>query len=80
MANRLHPAGVVAMLAAVGLVTTACGGTGSGGDSKAMTLYTCASANVEQAVVTAFERAHPGTTVNVFRAATGHYLLACALI
>jgi iron(III) transport system substrate-binding protein len=72
MAHRLHHAGVVATFAAVALVTTACGGgTGSGGDSKAMTLYTCASANVEQAVVTAFEKAHPGTTVNVFRAATG---------
>ena len=36
-----------------------------------MTLYTCASANVEQAVVTAFEKAHGGAKVNVFRAPTG---------
>ncbi len=36
-----------------------------------MTLYTCASANVEQAVVAAFEKAHTGAKVNVFRAPTG---------
>ncbi len=36
-----------------------------------MTLYTCASANVEQAVVKGFEAANPGAKVNVFRAPTG---------
>lgn len=36
-----------------------------------MILYTCASANVEQAVVTGFQAAHPGMKVNVFRAPTG---------
>jgi iron(III) transport system substrate-binding protein len=39
--------------------------------ASSMTLYTCASANVEQAVVTAFEKAHAGAKVTVFRAPTG---------
>jgi iron(III) transport system substrate-binding protein len=47
----------------------ACGHAASG--AKAMTLYTCATANVEQAVVKGFEKAHAGTRVNVFRAPTG---------
>ena len=36
-----------------------------------MTLYTSATANVEQALVAAFEKAHSGTKITVFRAATG---------
>ena len=56
---------VTALLAA----STACGGASTG--AKSLTLYTCASANVEQAVVHAFEKANSGATVNVFRAATG---------
>lgn len=36
-----------------------------------MTLYTCTSANVEQAVIAAFDKEHPGAKVNVFRAPTG---------
>jgi iron(III) transport system substrate-binding protein len=54
----------------------ACGGAtpaaaGTSGSDKSMTLYTCTSANVVQAVVNGFQAAHPGTKVNVFRAATG---------
>jgi len=41
---------------------------GQGGN---LILYTCASENVEQAVIAAFEKTHPGTTVKTFRAATG---------
>ncbi|MGH8962782.1 MAG: extracellular solute-binding protein [Jatrophihabitantaceae bacterium] len=59
-------------LAVAVLIVSACGnGSGSGVGSSSMTLYTCASANVEQAVVSAFERAHHGAKVNVFRAPTG---------
>lgn len=58
---------VVALLA---LALPACGGS-SGSGASSMTLYTCASANVEQAVVSAFEKAHQGATVKVFRAPTG---------
>ncbi|MGI8697361.1 MAG: extracellular solute-binding protein [Mycobacteriales bacterium] len=36
-----------------------------------MTLYTCASSNVVQTVVAAFEKAHAGAKLNVFRAPTG---------
>jgi iron(III) transport system substrate-binding protein len=36
-----------------------------------MTLYTCASANVEEAIVKGFEAANANTKVNVFRAPTG---------
>jgi iron(III) transport system substrate-binding protein len=72
MAKPLHRPVGVALLAVISLLTCACGaGSGSAGDSKTMTLYTSATANVEQAVVSAFEKAHPGKTVNVFRAATG---------
>jgi len=43
-------------------------GTDQGGS---LILYTCASENVEQAVIAAFQKSHPGTTVKTFRAATG---------
>ncbi len=51
--------------------TVGCADTGSSGSAQSMTLYTCASANVEEAIVKGFEAAHAGTTVNVFRAPTG---------
>ncbi len=61
----------ITMLAALAasVPITSCGGASSGPQS--MTLYTCASDNVEQAVVAAFEKANSGAKVNVFRAATG---------
>lgn len=62
---------IVLLMGLLVRVMAACGGTGSGGSVKSMTLYTCASANVEQAVIKGFEAAHPGTTRNVFRAPTG---------
>ncbi|HKC29819.1 MAG TPA: extracellular solute-binding protein [Jatrophihabitans sp.] len=49
----------------------ACATSSTSAASPALTLYTCASANVEQAVVTAFRATHPGTAVKVFRAPTG---------
>jgi iron(III) transport system substrate-binding protein len=58
------------MLATLLLLAAACSNASSRGSST-MTLYTCASANVEQAVVSAFEKLHPGSKVNVFRAPTG---------
>jgi iron(III) transport system substrate-binding protein len=71
MAGRSRRALVLAVSCAIVASVTGCG-TGSGsGSSTAMTLYTSTSANVEQAVVTAFEKANPGTKVSVFRAATG---------
>jgi iron(III) transport system substrate-binding protein len=60
---------VVIMVFVLGL-TVGCG-SGSGGSAKSLTLYTCASANVEQAVIRSFEAGHAGTKVNVFRAPTG---------
>jgi iron(III) transport system substrate-binding protein len=41
------------------------------GSARTIVLYTCASANVEQAVIKGFEAADPGSTVQVFRAPTG---------
>jgi iron(III) transport system substrate-binding protein len=63
-----HAILVVSLLVAI---VAGCGGGTSGGSAKSMTLYTCASANVEQAVITGFTAAHSGTEVNVFRAPTG---------
>lgn len=51
-------------------VCAGCSSTSKPADT-AMTLYTCASANVEQTVVAGFEKAHAGTHVTVFRAPTG---------
>jgi iron(III) transport system substrate-binding protein len=61
---------VVIMLLLVG-VTVGCGSSGSGGSSLSITLYTCASAEVEQALIKTFEAMHAGSKVNVFRAPTG---------
>jgi iron(III) transport system substrate-binding protein len=61
---------VRAMLVFAVLLSAGCGArSGSGG--SAITLYTCASPDVEQAVVSAFVHEHPGKKVNVFRAPTG---------
>ncbi|MGH8859970.1 MAG: extracellular solute-binding protein, partial [Jatrophihabitantaceae bacterium] len=64
----MRTVGVALLLAA--LVSAGCGSTTKSGAS-AMTLYTCKTDNIEQAVVAAFEHAHPGAKVNVFRAPTG---------
>lgn len=55
----------------VALVAASCSSSRSGDSRSDLTLYTCASANVEQAVVTAYENTHAGTKVTVFRAPTG---------
>jgi iron(III) transport system substrate-binding protein len=52
-------------------LTAGCSSADSKGSAKSITLYTCASANVEQAVIKSFQAANSGTTVNVFRAPTG---------
>jgi iron(III) transport system substrate-binding protein len=39
--------------------------------SRSITLYTCATEQIEQALITAFEQAHSGSKVAVFRAPTG---------
>lgn len=59
----------IAVLAAVLLGAAGC--SGASGKTRSLTLYTCATANVEQAVVNGFEKAHSGVQVNVFRAPTG---------
>ena len=48
------------LLVVVALALTGCGASAESAGSG-MTLYTCATANVEQALVSAFEQAHPGT-------------------
>jgi iron(III) transport system substrate-binding protein len=60
----------VATACSLAVVSTACD-TSPGSSAKTMTLYTSATASVEQALVAAFEKAHSGTNITVFRAATG---------
>src|SRR5438270_11099413 len=64
---------MVAAVAAAGLLAALVAGctSTSAQAGSSLTLYTCASANVEQAVVAGFEKAHSGTKVTVFRAPTG---------
>jgi iron(III) transport system substrate-binding protein len=66
----------LAALVTLALLPAACGGVGTGtapvkGRSSAITLYTCANAATVKAVITAFRKQHPGTTVQLFRAPTG---------
>lgn len=63
---RLPVAGLVLALT----ITAACSSRATGSSSSSMTLYTCATDTIEQAVVAAFEKQHGGT-VHVFRAPTG---------
>lgn len=73
--------GLLALPAVVLLTLTACGGAsdGASGDTAAsdtaaagpLTLYTCLSDESIQPVITAFEKAEPGSTVDLFRAPTG---------
>ena len=59
--------------AAVGFVTLAAAGCSSahGGQSNKLTLYTCVTDTIEQAVIKAYKQKHPGVDVDVFRAPTG---------
>ncbi len=66
----VRAAWILPIVTALAVVTAGCN-SGVESGSSSMTLYTCASANVEQAVVTAFEKAHDAAKVNVFRAPTG---------
>jgi iron(III) transport system substrate-binding protein len=60
------------VLVAMLLLAAGCSSSGrASGSGKSITLYTCATDTVEQAVVTAFEKANDGVKVNVFRAPTG---------
>jgi iron(III) transport system substrate-binding protein len=47
------------------------GSASVGAQPASLTLYTCVTNTVEQAVIKAFQQEHPGSKVNVFRAATG---------
>jgi iron(III) transport system substrate-binding protein len=59
----------VATIAA--LAVSGCGGaSGGSGGAQGMTLYTCTTDTVEQAVVDAFKKVHSGASVDVFRAPT----------
>lgn len=63
------------ILVAVSLLAALCAGcsssAGSKSSAKSMTLYTCATENIEQAVIKGFQAEHSGAKVNVFRAPTG---------
>lgn len=63
-------AGVASSLSV--LVAGGCGGD-AGGESldEAVTLYTCVSDETIQPMIGAFEEAHPGSSVDLFRAPTG---------
>ncbi|MGI8870414.1 MAG: extracellular solute-binding protein [Mycobacteriales bacterium] len=59
------------ILGAVLIALVASGCSGAKHDAKTITLYTCATDTVEQAVIKAYEDKHSGTKVDVFRAPTG---------
>lgn len=63
--------GICVAISALAFVAASCSSSPPGGSKSDLTLYTCASANVEQAVIKAYEAAHPGGQVSVFRAPTG---------
>jgi len=70
--------GTTTLLAALSLLLAACAQSGnpgsppgSVGGATSLTLYTCVSDSTIQPVITAFERAHPRTHVDLFRAPTG---------
>ncbi len=54
----------------IALIATGCTST-RGDSSAALTLYTCATDTVEQAVIKAYHSEHPDVDVKVFRAPTG---------
>jgi iron(III) transport system substrate-binding protein len=70
-----RPRRTACLLAVTALLLAGCASSGqeSGGpaEAKSITLYTCATENVEQAVIKAFEKENAGAKVSVFRAATG---------
>jgi iron(III) transport system substrate-binding protein len=58
----------------VALVVTACGSEApvpGAPQQQSITLYTCANDTTVQPVITAFQSAHPGSEVKLFRAPTG---------
>jgi iron(III) transport system substrate-binding protein len=59
----------------VALVVTACGTATTPGpeapENESITLYTCVNDTTVQPVITAFQSAHPGSEVKLFRAPTG---------
>ena len=63
-----------AAVLSLALLPLGCGDGGDSGDadaSDAITLYTCVSDTTIQPVIDAFENAHPGSEVQLFRAPTG---------
>ncbi len=71
MTGRPVTAGRVVWLVSL-MLLAACGGGSSGASSShRITLYTCVDAVTVQPVVKQFEDTHPGTQVQVYRAATG---------
>lgn len=67
MARRAAATAIAAVLLAASLASCSTGGSTS---SNSLTIYTSATEDVEQAVIHAFTKAHPGTKVDVFRAPT----------
>lgn len=60
-----------ALAVCLGLLLGACSGGDSGTASRSLTLYTSVTQDTVDSVVSLFEDANPGATVNVFRAPTG---------
>jgi iron(III) transport system substrate-binding protein len=71
-----RPSTSLALTAVLVLALSACGGNSSGsesdgGQSQALTLYTCVNDTTIQPVIAAFEKAESGSQVDLFRAPTG---------
>jgi iron(III) transport system substrate-binding protein len=59
------------LVCSLALVLTGCGGDAGGSSVQHLTVYTCISDTTIQPVIAAFEDAHPGLRVDLFRAPTG---------
>ncbi|MEJ7832915.1 MAG: extracellular solute-binding protein [Nocardioides sp.] len=70
MMRPRHLAQALAVLS-LAVAPAACGGGDDPSGSTTITLYTCVSDTTIQPVIETFERDHPGTQVDLFRAPTG---------
>ena len=66
----MRAAWIIVVSLLIALAATGCTSSGNA-DAKRITLYTCATASIEQAAIAAYHKTHPDVSSNVFRAPTG---------
>jgi iron(III) transport system substrate-binding protein len=62
---------IVSAILLTALLSTSCASSTPSSSSESLTLYTCATEKIEQALIAEFEKSHPGSKIDVFRAPTG---------